>query len=251
MIKYTDEYIERLLDRFMNGESSLEEEAQLGEYFRTQTVRKEWETYREMFEYFDGGMEETSRNITDAQADASEPAIKKTYARKAGRNVSMMLWRYIAIAASVAFVLVMIHTRDDKANVTAVEQYKCTVLPGMDNTEPGITPAADNNAAANNSAVKNVTAANKRHSARRILRKDASGNNEISCAMDSVKEELRRVELEIAIAENTIAEMRGKAIVADVMAREMQTVAQDDMLGGGYDSDSPLRNSRIRALVMP
>lgn len=59
MIRYTDEYIEQLLSKFMNGESTLEEEARLGDYFRTQDVKPEWETYRTMFAYFDNGMKET------------------------------------------------------------------------------------------------------------------------------------------------------------------------------------------------
>lgn len=57
MIRYTDEYIERLLSRFMAGESSLEEEAQLADYFRSHDVRPEWEDYRAMFAYFDDGMD--------------------------------------------------------------------------------------------------------------------------------------------------------------------------------------------------
>ena len=41
----------------MDGLTSLEEEAALGDYFRTHEVPREWEDYRLMFGYFDRGME--------------------------------------------------------------------------------------------------------------------------------------------------------------------------------------------------
>ena len=53
---YSHQHIESLLDKFMDGESTLEEEALLGDYFRTHDVPAEWEDYRAMFGYFDLGM---------------------------------------------------------------------------------------------------------------------------------------------------------------------------------------------------
>lgn len=58
MNAYTKEYIGQLLDRFMNGMTTLEEEAVLADYFRHSAVREEWTAYKEMFAYFDGGMEQ-------------------------------------------------------------------------------------------------------------------------------------------------------------------------------------------------
>lgn len=49
--------IEILLERFMEGRTSLGEEARLSEFFRqTSDLPSEWEPYREMFAYFDSGM---------------------------------------------------------------------------------------------------------------------------------------------------------------------------------------------------
>lgn len=59
--------IERLLSRFMDGETSVEEEALLAHYFRHATdddkpeamSPEDWAAYREMFRLFDEGFDET------------------------------------------------------------------------------------------------------------------------------------------------------------------------------------------------
>lgn len=49
--------IRKLIDKFMEGRTSLEEERLLGEYFRTERdIPEELKPYREMFAYFDRGM---------------------------------------------------------------------------------------------------------------------------------------------------------------------------------------------------
>ena len=53
MKRYTKEYIEKLLDKFMNGTSTLEEEDILAQYFQHQEVPREWEEYRLLFQEID------------------------------------------------------------------------------------------------------------------------------------------------------------------------------------------------------
>lgn len=55
----TDEDIKIQIDRFMAGETSIEDEARLAEYFRTNIVKEELRPYQEMFAYFDRGMQDT------------------------------------------------------------------------------------------------------------------------------------------------------------------------------------------------
>ena len=50
MIQYTKAYIEGLLDKFMDGTSTLDEEAILAQYFAQGNIPAEWEQYRLMFE---------------------------------------------------------------------------------------------------------------------------------------------------------------------------------------------------------
>ena len=53
MKRYTKEYIEKLLDKFMNGTSTLAEEDILAQYFQHQEVPREWEEYRLLFQEID------------------------------------------------------------------------------------------------------------------------------------------------------------------------------------------------------
>ena len=50
MIRYTKEYIERLLDKYMDGKTTLEEEDLLASYFRGKDVPEEWADYQQLFQ---------------------------------------------------------------------------------------------------------------------------------------------------------------------------------------------------------
>ena len=50
MIRYTKEYIGKLLDKYMDGTTTLEEEDILAEYFRGKDIPQEWEDYRQLFQ---------------------------------------------------------------------------------------------------------------------------------------------------------------------------------------------------------
>ena len=50
MIHYTKEYIGQLLERYMDGTSTLEEEDIIADYQKGNDVPQEWEVYREMFQ---------------------------------------------------------------------------------------------------------------------------------------------------------------------------------------------------------
>ncbi len=78
----TTQEVERLLQRFMDGTSTLEEEAQLAEFFRTHEVAGEWATYKDMFALFDEG-----------KVEAEE------------KQKSTAWWKYAGIAAAIALLL--------------------------------------------------------------------------------------------------------------------------------------------------
>lgn len=92
MKRYTQQHIQDLLDKFMNGLTTLKEEAALGDYFRTHEVPKEWEDYRQMFGYFDRGME---GELITPQAQ------EQPFMRLMGRR-----WWGIAAAAAIAALIV-------------------------------------------------------------------------------------------------------------------------------------------------
>ena len=87
--------IRQLLDRFMAGETSLEEEALLGEWFRQHPdVNDDLKEYQMMFGYFDEGMpldHEAEKHVADAHP--------KTKARM------HRLWLPLSMAASIALLI--------------------------------------------------------------------------------------------------------------------------------------------------
>ena len=87
-MKNHETHIETLLELFMQGETSLEQEQELSEFFANSTsIPEEWEAFREMFAYFDAGM-----------------PIK---AEKQKRNIARPVWALLA-AAAVAAIAIMV-----------------------------------------------------------------------------------------------------------------------------------------------
>ena len=93
MKRYSQHQIEALLDKFMDGQTTVEEEAQLGDYFRTHAdVPAEWEDYRLMFGYFDRGMEGELVPV-----EQSRPSLTRLMGRR---------WWGIAAAACITAAIV-------------------------------------------------------------------------------------------------------------------------------------------------
>ena len=92
MKRYSQQQISDLLDKFMDGLTSLEEEAALGDYFRTHEVPREWEDYRLMFGYFDRGMEGDLVLV-----EQPSPSLTRLVGRR---------WWGIAAAASITAAIV-------------------------------------------------------------------------------------------------------------------------------------------------
>lgn len=92
--KMKSEDIQHLIDRFMDGTTTLAEERRLAEFFRTAEPSgqwpEEWLAYKEMFAYFDEGMPE---------ADAVVPP--------SARKRRSLVVRVASVAAAAAVVAVM------------------------------------------------------------------------------------------------------------------------------------------------
>ena len=66
MKRYTKEYIEKLLAKYMDGTTTLDEEDTLAQYFRHQEVPREWEEYRLLFQEIDA-MKPVSPEIAETE----------------------------------------------------------------------------------------------------------------------------------------------------------------------------------------
>ena len=100
MIKYTKEYIAKLLDKYMDGTSTLEEEDILAEYFQGQDIPQEWADYQQLFQ--------------EIEAMKPQPKVRKR-------------WTGWSVAASVAVLFITMmwqqteqpHTEQTSAILTA------------------------------------------------------------------------------------------------------------------------------------
>lgn len=95
--------IRRLLDRFMAGETSLEEEALLGEWFRQHPdVSDDLKEYQMMFGYFDEGMplDHEPEKLLEHEAEKREEDI-----RPKAKNRMRRFGLPISIAASIALLI--------------------------------------------------------------------------------------------------------------------------------------------------
>ncbi len=132
MIQYTKEYIARLLDRYMDGTSTLDEEDILGQYFKGDNIPEEWACYKEMFQEIEA---------MKPEAEAELPVVTAESTR--GRR-RWMIWS-VAAAAVVAGVIYLA-TPGNKADLqpsapltaqadtTAVEQSVEPVIQSQPET---------------------------------------------------------------------------------------------------------------------
>ncbi len=207
MKRYTQQHIQDLLDKFMNGLTTLEEEAALGDYFRTHEVPEEWEDYRQMFGYFDRGME---GELITPQAQ------EQPFMRLMGRR-----WWGIAAAAAITAVIVatvVLHNPASTTQPVAAEvaqeepQEKATPIGETQNfaslqTTPE-QPVETQNLASQTAAVK--TSHKRKSNVRRLQAENAKLARE--------NERLQR----------ELADLRRRAFIIDLEANGYKTVMNED-----------------------
>ena len=131
-MKYSREYIERLLGKFVDGLTTELEEQQLAEYFDTaDDIPTEWQVYKEMFRSF----KTDNYNFSNAELDAmltSDVAVEPSAAHILPKHTSHV-WRWVAVAACAAVVVAFVAIRpwaaftgntSDVDNMVAVEKPK-------------------------------------------------------------------------------------------------------------------------------
>ena len=103
---YDKQEIARMLDKFMAGETSLNEEQMLAEYFRTNEVDDEWMEYKEMFALFDSGKVDIEPETEVAQPVNISGEKVKTLPKDVNTKPKILIrWVMTGIAASILFVI--------------------------------------------------------------------------------------------------------------------------------------------------
>ena len=120
-----------LLDRYMDGLTTLEEEAALRRYFSTHDdIPDEWQDYKVMFTYLDSGME-----------DGSLPAIEEPQRTPLIAQMGHRWWG-IAAAACIAAAIVVTAVLHQPSSPTLPEQPVITAQVD-DDTVPATPPAVE------------------------------------------------------------------------------------------------------------
>jgi len=103
---YDKQEIACMLDKFMAGETSLNEEQTLAEYFRTNEVDDEWMEYKEMFALFDSGKVDIEPEKEVAQpVNISEGKVKSLSKDVNTKPKIIIRWVMTGIAASILFMI--------------------------------------------------------------------------------------------------------------------------------------------------
>lgn len=132
-MKYSREYIERLLGKFVDGLTTELEEQWLAEYFDTaDDIPAEWQVYKEMFCSF----KTDDYNFSNAELDAmltSDIAVEPSAAQIMQKNTSHV-WRWMFVVACAAAVVAFVAIRPWAAftdNTSAVDKMVAVEKPKM------------------------------------------------------------------------------------------------------------------------
>ena len=85
-----DKDIKKLIERFMAGLTTVEEEDRIAEYFRTHDVSGQWRKYKEMFSWFDKGMP-TEDSVTGMTMECNKNTDGKI--NPIGKTEQELLWQ--------------------------------------------------------------------------------------------------------------------------------------------------------------
>lgn len=124
-MKYNKEYIEQLLLRFIDGETTEQEEQFLAEYFSTNdSIPEEWEAYRELFASF----------ATDSY-DFTEEELNHFAKEEAPRARTISLWPWLAAACVAAMLIVFLAPPREDASLNSGDNVIAEVKKDSMNKE--------------------------------------------------------------------------------------------------------------------
>ncbi len=200
-----EKHIESLLNLFMQGETTLEQERELRQFFAsTHEIPQEWEPYKEMMAYFDDGM-----------PIATDPTTK--------RNIARPVWAIVAAAiVAIIFMVVPNLKREVAPKVSTPLPPRPVVIADVDTAKIHDTIAAPFVAAPKPIVAKVEKKADIKEEA--SVKKQKHGN------VSSPKDHLDPVEIEREQGEMELAQQE---LMADklIIEQERQEILNEQYAG--------------------
>lgn len=126
--------IRTLIDRYMAGQTSLEEESRLADYLRTHDVGEDLLPYKQMFAWFDEGMPLESQQADEltGRQDSSQPSPNSQSSQLSRKTVCLIA----AAAAAIALLVLMAWPKAEPQQMA-----ENTSMPHIqESNEPATTP---------------------------------------------------------------------------------------------------------------
>ena len=205
MKRYSQHQIEALLDKFMDGQTTVEEEARLGEYFRTHAdVPAEWEDYRLMFGYFDRGMEGELVPV-----EQSRPSLTRLMGRR---------WWGIAAAACITAAIVATAVLHQPTTTTV--EPETPLVASNDTTPAGETQDFASLQTTPEQPVETQNLAS-RAAAKKANQKRANTTRRLQAENAKLARENERLQRELA-------DLKRRAFIIDLEANGFRAIQDED-----------------------
>ena len=119
--------ITRLIDRYMAGATTNDEEARLRAYFATAgDIPAEWTIYKALFGYVDGQRMEAAHSLSTAPTAPQHAARRPAPGARRPAPMVRRLWMGAAAAAAVVAVAVMVWPRPSASTYAVIDGKVCT-----------------------------------------------------------------------------------------------------------------------------
>lgn len=126
--------IRTLIDRYMAGQTSLEEESRLADYLRTHEVGENLLPYKRMFAWFDEGMPLESRQVN--KQTSRQATLQPSQNSQSSQLSRKILCLITAAAASIALLLLVAWPKAEPQQMA-----ENTAMPHIqESNEPATTP---------------------------------------------------------------------------------------------------------------
>ena len=212
MKPYSRHQIEALLDKFMAGKTTIEEEFMLSRYFSTShEVPAEWENYKALFGYIDRGLEGELLPAT------SSPSHRK------------WLWWVPAAAAAIAALVIGFKVLNKPETTQPISPP--TIAQNVEQKDVTIDQKSDNHLTMNESTDNNISAPNKdesvalkqqpRKQKRSLEVSHHEAQNNLIAQNERLLQENERLQRELE-------ELHQRAIIIDMEAMGYQAVKDEN-----------------------